>query len=851
MRPNENGLNAEPWCKPTVTSNSSVPPAAIYLTLVLLLSYISLMSWRCFSSTFLNLRQFQTSCLGYLPCFPVNRFFVLEQVASSSIQRRLLEEGTFRKMALLHGDLEVEVVTGSDLYDEDNGLRGLVKGNWSDCWVQVGLAGQPILTTSVHTDVIDTRWSERVALPVCHGAEHLDVTVWDKDILRSELVGSGTLRLGDPARAWTKDGPVYLDGGKGTIHMKVRFTPASHAAEQGMEVPRAYFPMRKGGSLALYQDAHSTPLPGVTAEAEGVFEAIANTIRRAKRFVYITGWSVCTSTRLERDKEETLGELLKQRAAEGVQVLLLIWDEKFSSVLCAGLMGTHDQATETYFEGSGVHVAMVRRQKSSVRAVREELVEALWTHHQKVVVADEEDGIVAYLGGLDLTNGRWDTPDHQLFSTLSKEHRGDFHNGFVSVPAEQGPREPWHDIHARVTGPAALDLLGNFEERWRAQVPDKAHLLLSTPRPEVALASESDQGDTWQMQTQAKECLFQLLFPSQVVRSIDANSTTFGSGRAGVLDSWGGRTVDTSLHRAFVRLVRRAESFLYIESQISKIRAGEGFRVYLVLPMLPEGNCKNPVIGCSMKAILRWQYLTLKMMYRKIGAALQAVGSKDHPSDYLLVLCLTKQTVTHSASAPPPPQQESTSDVAAAAGLQEPPRGSAAWSWRERSSFLIYVHSKMAVADDAHVLVGSANLNERSLDGRRDTEVAVSACQTRRGGRGGGGGGDGEAVVKDGAVRAFRRALWAEHTWGLSEEEEDLGDPGSLRAVRRIRQLADAALESFARGDPEGHRSRFTRYPLHVGQAGRISANPQMPDFPFFDLPVVGKSAPLLVKPTS
>ncbi|XP_042879392.1 phospholipase D gamma 1-like [Penaeus japonicus] len=740
-------------------------------------------------------------------------------------------------MSLLHGDLEVEVVGAADLADADGALFHAVRGDTTDCWVEVKLAGQSVLVTSVRNNVIETRWGERVSLPVCHVADQLDVSVWDKDYLWSEIVGRGTLRLGDPARAWTKDGPVYLDGGKGTIHMKVRFTPASHAAEQGMEVPRAYFPMRKGGSLALYQDAHSTPLPGVTAEAEGVFEAIANTIRRAKRFVYITGWSVWTSTRLERDKEETLGELLKQRAAEGVQVLLLIWDEKFSSVLCAGLMGTHDQATETYFEGSGVHVAMVRRQKSSVHAVREELVEALWTHHQKVVVADEEDGIVAYLGGLDLTNGRWDTPDHQLFSTLSKEHRGDFHNGFVSVPAEQGPREPWHDIHARVTGPAALDLLGNFEERWRAQVPDKAHLLLSTPRPEVALASESDQGDTWQM---------------QVVRSIDANSTTFGSGRAGVLDSWGGRTVDTSLHRAIVRLVRRAESFLYIESQyfvgssqaweedrdvdalnlipleivqrvVSKIREGKGFRVYLVLPMLPEGNPDNRIHKGSMNAILRWQFRTLQMMYKKIAEALRAVGSKAHPTDFLVPLCLAKQEPRARASRP--------------AELEAGERGDAARRWRERSSFLIYVHSKMAVADDAHVLVGSANLNERSLDGRRDTEVAVSACQTRRGGRGGG---DGEAVVKDGAVRAFRRALWAEHTWGLSEEEEDLGDPGSLRAVRRIRQLADAALESFARGDPEGHRSRFLSYPLAVAQDGAVGPRPAMPNVPGFALSVTG-----------
>lgn len=30
-----------------------------------------------------------------------------------------------------------------------------------------------------------------------------------------------------------------------------------------------------------------------------------------------------------------------------------------------------------------------------------------------------------------------------------------------------GPREPWHDWHCRIDGPAAYDVLTNFEQRWR------------------------------------------------------------------------------------------------------------------------------------------------------------------------------------------------------------------------------------------------------------------------------------------------------------------------------------------------------------------------------------------------
>lgn len=28
------------------------------------------------------------------------------------------------------------------------------------------------------------------------------------------------------------------------------------------------------------------------------------------------------------------------------------------------------------------------------------------------------------------------------------------------------PREPWHDLHCKIDGPAAYDVLTNFEERW-------------------------------------------------------------------------------------------------------------------------------------------------------------------------------------------------------------------------------------------------------------------------------------------------------------------------------------------------------------------------------------------------
>ena len=38
---------------------------------------------------------------------------------------------------------------------------------------------------------------------------------------------------------------------------------------------------------------------------------------------------------------------------------------------------------------------------------------------------------------------------------------------------------------------------------------------------------------------------------------------------------------------------------------------------------------------------------------------------------------------------------------------------------------IIYVHSKLLLVDDEHLVVGSANINDRSMDGNRDSEVCL------------------------------------------------------------------------------------------------------------------------------
>ena len=42
---------------------------------------------------------------------------------------------------------------------------------------------------------------------------------------------------------------------------------------------------------------------------------------------------------------------------------------------------------------------------------------------------------------------------------------------------------------------------------------------------------------------------------------------------------------------------------------------------------------------------------------------------------------------------------------------------------------MIYVHAKGLIVDDEYVIVGSANINQRSMAGSKDTEIAMVAYQ--------------------------------------------------------------------------------------------------------------------------
>jgi len=186
----------------------------------------------------------------------------------------------------------------------------------------------------------------------------------------------------------------------------------------------------------LWADGGPPPRAGnaveVLIDGTAAFQAMVAAIADAQSYVHITGWHITPEFRMTRGEPPTrLRQLLADVAAR-VPVRVLIW--------------------------AGAPLPVLRPWRRDLRKVRAQLVAGsriqcaldarerpMHCHHEKTIVVD---GRIAFVGGIDLTsfNGdRSDTPNHPSRGALG-----------------------WHDVAARIAGPAVRDVADNFAMRWQA-----------------------------------------------------------------------------------------------------------------------------------------------------------------------------------------------------------------------------------------------------------------------------------------------------------------------------------------------------------------------------------------------
>lgn len=131
--------------------------------------------------------------------------------------------------------------------------------------------------------------------------------------------------------------------------------------------------------------------------------------------------------------------------------------------------------------------------------------------------------------------------------------------------------------------------------------------------------------------------------------------------------------------------------------------------------------------------------------------------------------------------------------------------------------------------DDEYIIIGSANINQRSMDGARDTEIAMGAFQPRH---------LNTTEPARGQIYGFRIALWYEH---LGILETSFNNPESPECVRLVNHIADQHWQMYTAKQPIRDLPGFLlRYPIEVTRDGVVKNLEGTEFFPDTQAPVFG-----------
>jgi len=536
------------------------------------------------------------------------------------------------------------------------------------------------------------------------------------------------------------------------------------------------------------------------------FNALIPKIQRAQRRIFVADWYFSPGLLLDRtlphSKHNRIDQLLLEAAERGVKVYLLVWR--------APTVGFFLDAAYVTDYMSNLHPNITALSHPGWTPV-------IWSHHQKFVVIDD---VLAFVGGIDLCFNRYEDSSYEILDLLESKFPGrDYSNlnyaGEYNGPTHDQvldrkiyPRMPWHDIHMQADGEAALDVAINFMQRWNhaaksmkkstsyllmpwdlsaeptclveGKAPVKArmarlgelataHLAHGQYRQELATDKASAQPSTPVSGEELASHLFadgeSRGYPNllcQVVRSVSQWSA-------------GTSSRESSIYLAYLTLIRTAQHFIYIENQyfISSVSASyprnriakaiylrirrailekQTFRVVVVLPVFPAGD----LTSATTRYIIKNVYRGIDRDEQSIISLLRAEFPDADPKQYITFYALRRYDFLTSAQHSGRGRQG-----APARGLPVTEQ--------------VYVHAKLMIVDDRTVLIGSANINDRSMLGNRDSEIAIVTTQDPS--HMIDGMMNGEPYKVSAFAHDLRRRSWAEFI-GLSKAEESLvADP--------------------------------------------------------------------------
>lgn len=198
----------------------------------------------------------------------------------------------------------------------------------------------------------------------------------------------------------------------------------------------------------------------VLVDAKDYFQALVWACERAEKSINLLSWDIHSRIRL-LSKQPKEGEFWSENGALPLsEFFLKLVEEKPQleiRILSWGFIFLYANEREDRAE------AIRRFRHPRIHFEFSRPGPLVVSHHQKIVVVDDE---LAFCGGLDVTQRRWDTQEHIPDSSERKDPGGEHY-------------EPFHDVQLAVAGPVALDMGRIFRERWNCTTGSE----LKSPKP--------------------------------------------------------------------------------------------------------------------------------------------------------------------------------------------------------------------------------------------------------------------------------------------------------------------------------------------------------------------------------
>ena len=420
--------------------------------------------------------------------------------------------------------------------------------------------------------------------------------------------------------------------------------------------------------------------------------------------------------------------------------------------------------------------------------------------------------------------GRYDNNEHPIYEVPNKDNIyffpfNDYSNGRIKeysnnknnknytvslISRNNDQRLPWHDVQTRIIGPAVSDLTKHFSERWNfaimSELKEKGIVsniknifnykdelsfwekilkyFSNDDKPKYNAENYLEINEVINKELEKeiyKKYKKNAISNVQALRSVSNWNINYNNTESSILKAYY-ELIKNSKHYIFIenqffitkswlneegnknnenrtrRETVKNEIGYYIRKRIEKAyKNKENFKVYIFLPLLPdyEGDIDNRV---TIQTILKYKY---KGICRSNGLSLIEQLEKimgDEWKNYISFYSLRNHGIVNGI-----PKTE-----------------------------IIYIHSKLMIIDDTTVLIGSSNINDRSLLGNRDSEIAVIIEEQKE---------DYYTMNGDNEYQAakfavgLRKHLMAEHL-GINIYDSILDDPVSNKLYNFMKSRA-------------------------------------------------------------